>query len=456
MDITVRLRDKMFALCATLALLGCVKDGNFDEPSASCSNEVFETISLAQLKGFYTDKTIQIQDDLVITGYVISSDKEGNFFNVLHFQDKPNNPTEGLQIEIELRDSHLFFGVGQQIYIKLKGLYLGKSKGVFKIGGVFTSFGNISVGRLPSTSVFKHILVTCQVPIVIEPTEISIDALNESRVNTLVKIDNVEFIDAEIGLPFAVVEEETNRNLIDCDANELALVNSGFADFQAETIPEKRGSITGIVSLDNTQFQLIIRELEDVAFDLERCEEVVDEFTSTAILITELADPDNNAGARFVELYNAATEPLSLKGWRLVRYTNANLTVSSTIDLSDETIEGNGFIVISPNAPEFESVYGFAPTISAGINSPADSNGDDNLVLVDPFGEVIDIFGVIGEDGSGTDHEFEDGRAIRKSNIVNGNPIFTASEWEIFNDSGGNGTLNNPQNAPMDFTPGIR
>ncbi|MGC1515774.1 MAG: DUF5689 domain-containing protein [Maribacter sp.] len=456
MDITVRLRDKMFALCATLALLGCVKDSNFDEPSASCSNEVFETISLAQLKGFYTDKTIQIQDDLVITGYVISSDKEGNFFNVLHFQDKPNNPTEGLQIEIELRDSHLFFGVGQQIYIKLKGLYLGKSKGVFKIGGVFTSFGNISVGRLPSTSVFKHILVTCQVPIVIEPTEISIDALNESRVNTLVKIDNVEFIDAEIGLPFAVVEEETNRNLIDCDANELALVNSGFADFQAETIPEKRGSITGIVSLDNTQFQLIIRELEDVAFDLERCEEVVDEFTSTAILITELADPDNNAGARFVELYNAATEPLSLKGWRLVRYTNANLTVSSTIDLSDETIEGKGFIVISPNAPEFESVYGFAPTISAGINSPADSNGDDNLVLVDPFGEVIDIFGVIGEDGSGTDHEFEDGRAIRKSNIVNGNPIFTASEWEIFNDSGGNGTLNNPQNAPMDFTPGIR
>ena len=43
-------------------------------------------------------------------------------------------------------------------------------------------------------------------------------------------------------------------------------------------------------------------------------------------------------------------------------------------------------------------------------NSAANSNGDDNIALVDPFGNLIDLFGVIGEDGSGTSHEFEDGR----------------------------------------------
>lgn len=87
------------------------------------------------------------------------------------------------------------------------------------------------------------------------------------------------------------------------------------------------------------------------------------------------------------------------------------------------------------------------------MKSPADSNGEDNLVLVDPFGKVIDVFGVIGEDGTGTNHEFEDGRAVRNSDITEGNSNYTFSEWTIYNDSGDSGTINQPQNAPSDFTP---
>ena len=124
--------------------------------------------------------------------------------------------------------------------------------------------------------------------------------------------------------------------------------------------------------------------------------------------------------------------------------------------MSNFTIGGEGFLVISPNAAEFEIVYGLVPDIAVGTNSPADSNGDDNLVLLDPFGAIIDIFGIIGEDGSGTSHEFEDGRATRNLVILEGNPVFTASEWQIFNDTGGSGTINLPQNAPSDFNPGSR
>tara|TARA_B100000424_G_C22888580_1_gene472703 strand:- start:786 stop:1184 length:399 start_codon:yes stop_codon:yes gene_type:complete len=132
------------------------------------------------------------------------------------------------------------------------------------------------------------------------------------------------------------------------------------------------------------------------------------------------------------------------------------LEVSSIIDLSGLTIEGNNFLVISPNADEFENVYGFAPDLAVGTNSPADSNGDDNIVLVDPFGSIIDIFGIIGEDGSNTDHEFEDGKALRKEEVIMGNTVFNVNEWMIYNDTGLNGTINEPQNAPMNFTPGAR
>ncbi|MEH6760285.1 MAG: DUF5689 domain-containing protein [Maribacter arcticus] len=275
-------------------------------------------------------------------------------------------------------------------------------------------------------------------------------------VNTLVRIANVEFKEDELDQSFAVEKEETQRTLVDCDDNELILLNSGYSDFQAQIIPDKMGAATGVLTMDKNEFQLIIRTVDDLHFNLERCEEVIDEFTSTSIYISEIADPDNNAGARFLELYNSSNEALSLNGWTLVRYTNSSTEVSSTIDLSDYSINASGLIVISPNAQEFENVFGFLPTISVGTNSPADSNGDDNIALIDPFGVVIDMFGVIGEDGSNTNHEFEDGKAERKIEVISGNTVFTESEWFIYNDTGNNGTVNQPQNAPLDFTPGVR
>ena len=444
----------MIAMCVVLG--SCVKNREFNTPEIECSNSNFTIISISELKSLYIDKTVQIQEDIAVQGYVISSDKEGNFFNVVFFQDAPANPTEGLQLELELRDAHLFFDVGQQITIKLKGLYLGRSNGAYKIGGVFTSFGNISVGRLPKNVVFDHVLVSCKENNGILPTSVAISELNENMVNTLVKVNNVEFKLDELGKSYAVVEEETLRTLVDCSDKELVLLNSGYADFQSKIVPDKMGDATGILTLDKNEYQLIIRDENDLNFNEERCEEFVDEFTSNSILITEIADPDNNAGARFIELYNVSNESLSLKGWSLLRYTNDNTEVSSTIDLSDFVMEGKELLVISPNAEEFEEVYGFAPDISSGANSPADSNGDDNIVLEDSFGKIIDLFGVVGQDGSNTNHEFEDGRAVRNIEIEFGSPIFKPIEWVIFNDTGNEGTINQPQNAPVDFTPGVR
>ncbi|WP_244533994.1 DUF5689 domain-containing protein [Maribacter aquivivus] len=439
-----------------IILSSCVKDKEFDAPDIQCSDTEFILISIAELKNMYNGETIQIQEDLVISGYVISSDKDGNFFNTIYFQDEPGNPLDGMKIELELRDAHLFFNVGQQIIIKLKGLYLGESKGVYKVGGVFTSFGNRSVGRLPKNVVFDHVLVSCKENVGIEPTSVAILEINESMLNTLVAVTDVEIKQEELGETFAIKEEETLRTLVDCGDNELIIVNSGYADFQSEILPDKMGTATGILTKDNNEYQLIIRNVNDLSFNQERCEDLVDEFTSSSIFISEIADPNNNAGARFVEIYNASEESLSLNGWKLDRYTNDNNEVSSSIDLSEYIIEGNGLLVISPNAEEFKNVYGFEPDISVSTNSPADSNGDDNIVLVDPFNTIIDVFGVIGEDGSNTNHEFEDGTALRKLSVFSGNPVFTMSEWTIYNDTGDEGTINQPQNAPLDFSPGVR
>ncbi|MFH6603306.1 DUF5689 domain-containing protein [Maribacter algicola] len=441
---------------AIWVLMGCVKNRNFENPEEICASNLAANVTYAQVKELYVDKTLQIQHDLIIEGYIISSDRSGNFFSVLHFQDSPVDPTEGFQIEIDVRDSHLFYPVGSKVYIKLKGLYLGKSKDVFKIGGVFSSFGNESVGRLPAAVADDHILMSCSENSAIQPTLVSLDNLHEDLTNTLVQFNSVEFSEEDTGEVFAVKTEETERTLVDCYDNRIILLNSGYSDFRSEVLPDGNGTITGVLLRENDNFKLVVRDLEDLDFTEDRCPDLQDEFTSSRIFISELADPDNNPGARFVELYNSDSAPLSLKGWRLNRYTNSNTDISSTVELSGLTIAGESTFVIAPNAEEFEMIYGFPPDIGVGVNSPADSNGDDNLELVDPFGKVIDIFGVVGEDGSGTNHEFEDGRALRNSNITEGKSYYDFSEWTIFNDSGDEGTINQPQVAPDDYTPGIK
>ncbi len=169
------------------------------------------------------------------------------------------------------------------------------------------------------------------------------------------------------------------------------------------------------------------------------------------IFITEIADPDNDAGARFVELYNNGSSAVDLStGWALQRWTNANTDPQAPVSLTG-TIEAGGFYLVSPNGTQFATVYGFSADQDIGTGGPADSNGDDNIALLDASGAIVDLFGVPGEDGSGTDHEFEDGRAERKETVTTGANPWVASEWNIDNDSGGG---DGPQNAPGDFDPG--
>jgi len=110
--------------------------------------------------------------------------------------------------------------------------------------------------------------------------------------------------------------------------------------------------------------------------------------------------------------------------------------------------------VIASNVEVFKQVYGFEPDLVASSSSVAGSNGDDQALLIDPFGQVIDQFGVIGEDGTGTNHDFEDGKALRKSSIVKSSSTYDPSQWLLYNKRGAEGTIHQSLIAPSDYSPG--
>lgn len=179
-------------------------------------------------------------------------------------------------------------------------------------------------------------------------------------------------------------------------------------------------------------------------------------YSFSQLIITELADPNDNFGARYVEIYNFSSNDVDLTDWELRRWTNGNVGPQVTgVDLSSIGILASGsYIIIASNGTEFTSAYGFAPDIVAGSGGAADSNGDDQIAIFDAADNTIDIFGIPGEDGTGTCHEFEDGRAERIASVSASNPVWDESEWNVWADSQVSGCTNHTQ-QPVNAGDGI-
>ncbi len=174
------------------------------------------------------------------------------------------------------------------------------------------------------------------------------------------------------------------------------------------------------------------------------------------VFISEIADPDNNASARFIELYNGSSNPIDVSNWQILIYFNNNNTPGGTYTFPFGTvISGNSTYIIAQDNTEFTNVYGIAPDVALAIFN---SNGDDNFELRDNTGTLIDVYGVPGNDQTGTCGEFEDGRALRITTIIQGNSVWDESEWIVRADSTVGGCTdhaNFPQNAPSDFSAGL-
>ncbi|MFZ9029809.1 MAG: DUF5689 domain-containing protein [Robiginitalea sp.] len=438
-----------------LILMGCGIEDEFEVPQSDCDGFGSHLISLEELKAYYQGETVRIMDSVQWRGYVVSSDATSNLFGEIYLQDEATNASGGLVFLTDLLESHSLVPFGSSVVLNLKGLYLGRSGGSFKLGGGFPSFGNLGVGRLPASLFGAHVTVLCNQEVLPEALRVSIEALSENQLNTLVEIPEVELLPEEVGLPFANTGEQTRRTLQDCSGNSLTLLNSGYSDFHSEALPDGFGSVKGILSNRGSRFELIVMNPSDLRLDQPRCDSRIERKSSDQILISEIADPDNLPEARFIELYNASDSLFRLDGWELRRFTNANLEPGLAVSLDGLEIQAGGVLVFSAYPEVFKNTYGFVPDAIVSRNGPADSNGDDSIELIDPFGNIVDAFGTPGEDGTGTASEFEDGRALRRKGIILASTVFNPSEWVVHNDSGGNGTIADPRNAPEDFSPGL-
>ncbi|MBH1958979.1 MAG: choice-of-anchor J domain-containing protein [Flavobacteriia bacterium] len=221
--------------------------------------------TVAEVKQLYSGSLTQINGNFLVKAKVTANDETGNLFKYIYIEDA----TGGIRVNINktnlYQDSR--FKVGKEIYIKLKDLYIGNVSGELQIGQPF----NGNAGQIAEADVYKHFFDTNLPATPVVATERTITQLTTGDVGRWIKLKDLQFIDADLGQPYAS-GGVTNRTLEDCAGNKILLRTSNFATFAGAEVDGGKGDVYGILSVFNGTYQLWIPKQVHADLDDPRCD----------------------------------------------------------------------------------------------------------------------------------------------------------------------------------------
>jgi len=262
-------KNFIFFFVITILLFSCVDDNSdFATPQVSCVEpQIKVTNTLADLKAQAVGNIHQVKDSMVVAGYVISSDEQGNFYASISIQNPEG--TAGVKLSLDQRNIYTRLKVGQKVYLKAQNLFISNDNG--KSDVTLGTKNNDYIGRLPETVLDRFLKPSCDV--ISEwglIHRLSLNNLSDTQLNTLVEIDDVQFRADEIGGKYFdagnSIGAATNRHIIDKYGHELIVRNSEYSTFANNVLPSGNGKIMGVLSKFNGQYQLFIRTTNDVQF----------------------------------------------------------------------------------------------------------------------------------------------------------------------------------------------
>ena len=260
----------------------------------------------------------------IIEGIVVSSDEAGNFYKRLVIQDEGNDTGEmrGIILMIDLRAYFTRYELGRKVYVRMAGLSIRGKQGVYELG--YRRMGEMSA--IPE-SLLDRFIVRSDFRANLETQVSKTSDLNEYRLNTRIKIRQVQFEEPDLGKTFAGEPYDSYNALrplrICNDEAPIFLSTSIYADFKSELLPDAVFDLEGILSREyEGQLVLIVNSPEDFILtgesrcnrDYLSCEPSADEETGQII-----SGPSKQA--IFYEDFEQIT---STKGIEEAGWTNLN------------------------------------------------------------------------------------------------------------------------------------
>jgi len=313
----------IFSLLLLVSIFSSCVNDEVAIPKLSCNQpDLSVNRTIADVQANAGAIVSQYKYDDVIEAYVVSTDEFGNFFKSISFQTlaTATTPAIGFSVPVDATNTYIDFRFGNKVYLKLKDQYTDINYGSLRIGGIYVnSYDEGAVGRL-SQNDYKNVLHASCTTLTEDQLVRSIsipDLMNDSNLNTLVELSEVQFTEAAIGRHYF---EETNNiggatnwNLIDKNGNQVVFRTSSYADFATKLVADGRGKVRGVLTKFASDYQLVSRSENDVVISGERAVPFFSEDFKNVV------DKSN----------------LSLPGW-------ANIVQSGTLFWKGTVYSGNG------------------------------------------------------------------------------------------------------------------
>ncbi len=217
----------------------------------------------------YRDGTAyaQITDDVQIKAVVTGNDISGNIYNEVVVDDGTG------AIIIAVSEGGLFgnLPVGAEVLIDLKGLYIGGYGMQAELGTPYTNSSKQTyVSRMSRVLWNQHFKLTGEKKTV-EPIEFNSSWKASTNGLTyggkLVTLKNVSFLGVNGKTTYATPTAGAGSKSLsfkEYRSSSVILYTSNFADFASTPVPTGKVNVTGIMKRYNSQWEIIIRTLDDV------------------------------------------------------------------------------------------------------------------------------------------------------------------------------------------------
>ncbi|MBR4911417.1 MAG: OB-fold nucleic acid binding domain-containing protein [Bacteroidales bacterium] len=203
--------------------------------------------------------SIPVGSNIIICGYVTTSDEWGNNYKYLNIEDE----TGGIQIKIDNKALYHKYRVGQKLYVKCDGLVLGDYRKLPQLG----LWANGSMQAIPSFKTYLYLFpdgspMGAPNPIVMT----SIPAANEipsTMYNRRVILQGATFVEGGLAT-FSDPGAATSHDIKMADGTTVTLRTSNYATFASETLPVGTGEVYGILTRYNNYVQIVINSPADL------------------------------------------------------------------------------------------------------------------------------------------------------------------------------------------------
>jgi len=226
--------------------------------SLVCTNQM----TISELKSKYesaitSNKTIAIEGGGQIVGKIAGNDIGGNLFKEIYIQDN----TGGISLRIDEYSLYAYLPVSEEIMIDLDGMYIGGYGTNPQLGTLY----NNSVGRMSQIFWADHFRIITAADGSVKSKEIySMSDFTRDDICKVVTIKNVSFVDADGKTAYSDgVSNYTNRTVNEL-TSKFVVRTSSYADFAKTPLPKGKVDLTGILTIYNGTWQLLIRSEKDV------------------------------------------------------------------------------------------------------------------------------------------------------------------------------------------------